>query len=487
MDRRTFLTASIASTTLLTAQQHTTAQTQASSPISTLGSPVGRIPTRSSSDITASSLSVGFETLDRHGFSPKKTYPYLAKLGVKWARCQTGWGRCETKRGQYNFSWLDEAVDALLAIGIQPWFNLGYGNRLYIPGATNEAAVGWTPVFDEAAMLAWLRYTTALTQHFSGRVKHYEIWNEPNHPGFWRPRIPKSSDYIKLVARTAPAIRTILPDAIIIGGVCAGLPLDFITHCFRDGLQEYIDVLSFHPYRERPEKKYSDEIARLHRLLAKYNTTCALWQGENGCPSVGGPGNDSAGALSDIVWDETRQAKWLLRRVLTDLKHELAMTSYFHTVDLVGYRGSTNYKGLLRAKDYTPKPAYFAYQHLCGLFDADTSVTENFSPLECTPVYSGSKNMDFEVQQVSFARKGKLLYGCWYPSDLQNPWTEGTVTLHIKVSDNARLSDPILLDPLSGDIFELNNVQISRDTVTVNALPLRDYPLLLSDRSLLDI
>ena len=96
---------------------------------------LGRVAPRSSLDVQGSRLSVGFETLDRAMFDPEPIYPHLAALGVKWARLQTGWGRTERERGVYDFDWLDSVVDALLGIGIQPFFNVGYGNQLYVPEA----------------------------------------------------------------------------------------------------------------------------------------------------------------------------------------------------------------------------------------------------------------------------------------------------------------------------------------------------------------
>ncbi|MBM3891175.1 MAG: hypothetical protein FJ388_18850, partial [Verrucomicrobia bacterium] len=120
--------------------------------------PIGKLKPRSSASIKASPLGVGYETLDRQHFDPVKTYQHAAQLGVKWARCQTGWARTEKTKGQYDFGWLDEVVNELLKIGIQPWFNLGYGNPLYTPKA-DETAVGWVPVFDEAAMDGWKNFT----------------------------------------------------------------------------------------------------------------------------------------------------------------------------------------------------------------------------------------------------------------------------------------------------------------------------------------
>ena len=82
---------------------------------------IGRVRPRPSKVIEASPLSVGFETLDRRMFHPERTYEHLAKLGVKWARVQTGWARTEAVKGTYDFAWLDGVVDSLRRIGIQPW------------------------------------------------------------------------------------------------------------------------------------------------------------------------------------------------------------------------------------------------------------------------------------------------------------------------------------------------------------------------------
>ena len=114
---------------------------------------IGRLKALTSSQIKGSNLSIGFETLDRMLFDPEKCYDKLAATGIKWARCQTGWNRCETVKGQYDFEWLDEVVDNLLERGIQPWFNVGFGNKIYMSDAQGEAAVGWVPIYYGDEML----------------------------------------------------------------------------------------------------------------------------------------------------------------------------------------------------------------------------------------------------------------------------------------------------------------------------------------------
>ena len=431
----------------------------------------GEIKPVRSSEIQASPLSVGFETLDRKHFDPARTYPHLAKLGAKWARCQTGWCRCEPERGKYDFRWLDDVVDGLLKIGVQPWFNLGYGNRLYTPEAEDEAAVGWAPVFDENPRKAWLRFTGHLAEHFKDRVRHWEIWNEPNIKTFWRPEKPDPVDYVRLVTITVPEIRKQIPQAVIIGGAFAGIPMSYIDGCLAAGLTDHVDKISYHPYRAVPEKNYASQIKALRGRVGKYNPRVKLWQGENGCPSKGGPG--SVGALSKLDWTEQRQAKWLLRRILTDLRLGVELTSYFHTVDLVGYRGATNYKGLLRGTEYTPKPAYFAYQCLCALFDSATKKTD------VRPEPAGP---DLErLQHAVFARRGKAMVAWWYPANLLKDWTPRRITVKIPLAEQAGLDAPVLIDPMSGRVFRFQAVRREQGSVTLADLPLLDYPLLVTD------
>jgi len=425
---------------------------------------MGEVKPRRGVDIAASPLSVGFETLDRGHFEPEKTWPYMAELGVKWARCQTGWARTERTRGEFDFAWLDEVVDPLRKMGIQPWFNLGYGNSLYTPGA-DKAAVGYVPLFSDDQVNAWLRYVGRIADHYRNRVRHWEIWNEPNITNFWKPRKPDPAEYVKLVRLTAAEIRQRIPDAVIIGGALAGIPMDYLRRCLDAGMGDHIDKLSYHPYRPVPEAGYDKEVAEMRRLLARCRRPVTLWQGENGCPSQQG----GAGALANLPWNETRQAKWLLRRILTDLRLEIELTSYFLIVDLVGYRGSTNHKGLLRGTTYTPKPAYKAYQTLCALFDADTKRADLKAHVH------GAEG----AHVADFVRNGLPLVAWWYPANLLEPWEPRRVDVSFAMPQKASVALAVI-DPLAGTIHRVEGAEIAGDTVTVRRMPLLDYPLLLS-------
>ncbi len=440
-----------------------------------------RLRTKASKEIQTSPISIGFETLDRKMFDPERTYPYLAQLGVKWARCQTGWARTEQRKGEYDFAWLDSVVDSLLKIGIQPWFNLGYGNTLYTPGPKHWSAVGWVPLNSDEARQAWVRFVDKLAERFRTRVKHWELWNEPNIAGFWQPSKPSPEGYMDLVRLTAPVIRARVPGSVLIGLALAGVSdLNYIEGCFELGLGKLVDKISYHPYRAIPEENYEADLKALRGIAHRYKPGMGLWQGENGAPST----NNSTGALRQYQWDEARQAKWLLRRLLTDIRLGVEVTSYFQTVDMVNYvwssgqSGQTNTKGVLRGHDYTPKASYYALQNLCALFDAATQPAEFLLRLS----RAEPKLELLAVQCGTFVRQGYAVCAFWYPADLQEGFAFRRARISVWTGKAAKLENPVLVDLLTGEVtLPAKKAQRAAGWDFEDVL-LKDYPMLITDR-----
>jgi hypothetical protein len=438
----------------------------------------GKLAPRASKAIAASPISIGFETLDRKSFDPERCYDLAGQLGVKWARVQTGWSRCETAPGVFDFSWLDDIVDRLRAQGIQPWFNLGYGNRLYIKEANSEFAVGWIPLYSEEAKTAWIRFVEKLADHFRTRVTHWELWNEPNIPNFWQPTKPNAEDYVRFVEMTAPLIRKRVPKSFLIGCGFSGTPFGFLETALQAGLAKHVDAVSFHPYRPTPEANYAGQVRALRGLLRRHKPSLALWQGENGAPSD----PNSSGALSQFAWTEPAQAKWLTRRLVTDLAYGIDVTSYFLIVDLVNYvalkaTGKTNFKGVLRGTDYTPKPSYAALQHVCRLFDAETK------PADFVVDFADPRAVG--LMSATFERKGRPLCVYWNPAALPEGAAPGEVDLQIWTGAAAAIERPVLVDLVSGAIYDAPAPKPGAMTAFAK-MPLADAPIVLTDRSVIE-
>ena len=130
---------------------------------------VGQIRPACAKEIGISRLGVGFEKLDRKAFDPRSAYDQVAELGVHYVRLQSGWQRTEREKGVYDFSWLDEIVDNIIARGQEPWIDLCYGNDLYNESARKYyGAVGCAPVSSEEEKQAWERYVEAVAGTAAG-------------------------------------------------------------------------------------------------------------------------------------------------------------------------------------------------------------------------------------------------------------------------------------------------------------------------------
>jgi hypothetical protein len=342
--------------------------------------------------------------------------------------------------------------------------------------------VGWVPLYTKEARTAWVRYIDRLALHFKGRIKYWEIWNEPNGGGFWHPGNPNPEDYTSLVKLTAPVIRRRVPSAMIVGGAFGGVPFDYCQRCLESGLAEHVDKISFHPYRARPEENYYTDVHALRGLVHRYKPSIELWQGEDGAPSTEG----CVGGISG-QWTEATQARWLLRRLLTDLGLGLELTSWMHIVDLQNYIWSagpthdTVCQGLLRGGSYTLKPSYYAYQNLCALFDSDTKLAPFL--LRFDQPTRGIEEM--AICSACFVRKDHPVYVYWYPSDLQERWSPGRVNITAWSGKDILLNNVVLVDLLTGEISRPSNVKKHGGCVSLEGMPLEDYPILITDETII--
>src|SRR5947209_2521019 len=116
----------------------------------------------------------------------------------------------------YNFSYVDQIYDGLLAHGVKPFVELGFMPKKL--AATPVLHAFWykpspAPPKDYAK---WDALITAFTQHLVERYGldevsqwYFEVWNEPNID-FWAGE-PKQATYFELYDHTARAVKAVSP------------------------------------------------------------------------------------------------------------------------------------------------------------------------------------------------------------------------------------------------------------------------------------
>ena len=440
-----------------------------------------------------SRLGIGFEKLDRAVFDPEGAYDKLAKVGVKWVRIQSGWQRTEREKGVYNWAWIDSIVDNLRSRGMRPWVCLCYGNDLYSEAAKEIfGAAGVPPIFTDEEKQAWHNYCAAFAKHFRGRVRYYEVWNEPDGQWCWKHGV-NATELGEFTVATAKAVREGDPDAYVIGGAVCLQPALYLDQAFATGMAEVCDAISYHEY-VYDESNVMQKTRVLRGLAQLHNPKLEIIQGESGTQSK----PDGHGALRVGAWTPEKQAKLLLRHLTTDLLAGVKFTSYFTTVDMVEALGVSiqasyqdfGYFGILAADfneegfatgNYEPKPSYYALQNLCSLLggklenvDLPVAILNDSAPLmgnAPSVTFRDAISGGFRLDNGAYA------FAYWKPAELMTTKFTGAITIQGAVPGPIRL-----VDPMDGAVYSIPDTILTRNAFngfTLKHLPCKDYPMFI--------
>ena len=134
------------------------------------------------------------------------------EAGIRHYRTDFGFGGIAEVKGKYDFSRYDQVVDKLTEAGIEVLPVLqGYDWEV----ARRRADA--VPLYKHPG--EWRNYVRAVAEHYKGRIRAYEIWNEQDG-GFWRPA-PNAAQYTELLKIAYREIKAVDPDAtVIVGGMC---------------------------------------------------------------------------------------------------------------------------------------------------------------------------------------------------------------------------------------------------------------------------
>lgn len=252
--------------------------------------------------------------------------------GVKWSREEFSWSRIETKPGEYNFDFYDVVVDTARRHGIRVYGLLAYWSR-------------WTEPYTEQGIDDFCKWARATVRHFKDRVKHWEIYNEPNI-FFWSgPR----ELYPVLMKKCYAAIKEEDPEAEVLAISTAGIDRAFIQRCL--DADAPFDILTIHPYRGwLLDAKFMRELENVADMVGGR----PVWITEMGWSTQIG------------ATDERTQAQLLARCYLSAVASGACQNVSWYDFRNDGtdpFYNEANF-GTLR-RDLTPKPSYRALATVC--------------------------------------------------------------------------------------------------------------------------
>jgi len=427
--------------------------------------------------------------------------------GIKFARIgqyenstdYTSWDWVEQKRGVLAVArGVDDYVDSLVDNGVTIELQLLYGNPMYtspadglsdsiLPAAPSAhppdrgvLSVFWAPTTD-LQIDAFLRYVKWTVQHFRGRIRYYELWNEPSEY-FWNPT-PSPRAYAELAKRVIATIHATDPNAKFVFGAF-GLtervfPREAIEAC---GCAQGIDVFSYHAYADfghnlnpegLDEPAHESESPKLLREAVRsipgIRPDIEFWNDEfNAPPSWEGI-------------DESVQAKYLTRGMVYDRAAGVRTFIWELVPGTDGNQGDDFgllHGMMLRPTDFTPRPGLQAVRNTAALFSEaklDPSIEVWTPDLSAT---IGGRVLSYAFRD----RRGKAIVA-WVVAARSVPGTEVSTTADLRIR-HTRITDPVLIDVVSGKLARVRWKVGTEDVL--ESVPFRDTVMAVADASYLD-
>lgn len=433
----------------------------------------------------------------------------LSDSGVKWARLgqyenssdKTSWDWVEQSPGVYSVRpEVDEAIRSLIDNGVSIELQLCYGNALYegdpatrpkhvdpAPPGIGDQDKPPHPIFDglktEDEIQAFLNYTRFMVNHYKGKIKNWEFWNEPNI-GYWQPnvesreqRAAKGREYGRALCPFADVVHELDPQSkVIFGGtseIDAAFVLAAISQC-----PSKIDVMAYHTYpgygkNTPPEEADALEDAGLFReavlRLPGVRKDIEFWENEwNSIPT----------------WknsNESVQARYVPRYLLEDLAQRVKP---FIWELIPGTDGNEQDQfGLLHGetfdqKAFQPREAYHAFEVTSALFgQTEVDPTADIL-LEPPEAYTQG-----QVRKYGYRDRdsGKRIYAVWLAlvSDPADNFVPAAVEIGLPRSG---IRNPILIDVRTGSVTLLTWVNGEKGTLKI---PLKDSVVAVTDSSYL--
>jgi len=303
-------------------------------------------------------FSNGYETLWLSDADLFADLDGMAATGARWLRVDFDWPSVQAGgRNAWNWSHIDRVVRAARTRGISilamPAYTPVWARR---PGTSDKK-----PPRNPADFARFVR--AAARRYRPLGVRYWEIWNEPNRSGFWRPR-PNVSAYARLFRRASRAIHNVDAGATVITGGLAPAanvagstisPSTFVVKMYRRGLKPYIDAVGVHPYTFPYAPRYAADWNPFYRLPAIYRIMRShgdrqkrIWATEVGW---------GTGSGSRAVSYET-QASYTRRVINAWLSYPFAAKLFWYSYRDLGTDGGDVWQnmGLVR-HDWSGKPS----------------------------------------------------------------------------------------------------------------------------------
>ncbi len=290
----------------------------------------------------------------------------------------------------YNFSYVDQIYDGLLANGIRPFVELSFMPKKMASNPDALHAFWYKPnVSPPKDYALWDAMITAFAKHLIDRYGiaevatwDFEVWNEPNID-FWV-GVPKQATYFKLYDHTALSLKKV-SQRLRVGGPSTAQAAwvgEFLRHCKEKGIP--VDFASTHVYGNDTADNVFKTNEKISREQMVYRSVKMVHEEILRSPFPKMPlifsEYNASYANEPDVTDSVYMGPWLANniRLCDGLTESMSYWTFSDVFEEQGVVKTPFYGGFgLRAEEQIPKPAFNAFAMLHRLGDRRIKVNSD--------------------------------------------------------------------------------------------------------------
>jgi hypothetical protein len=217
---------------------------------------------------------------------------HRAADGTAWPQVKFGswrlwdanvqWHQLQPSPSSWNFAKLDlyvalaeiNNVAILLPLGLTPAWASARPNE--------NSAYGNGHAAEPASMETWRIYVNTVAKRYKGKIREYQIWNEPNDKGFFS---GSTSKLVELTCEAYKILKSIDPAIIVVSPPYTGEQNIVKLEEFLDlGGVQCIDVVAYHLYvAESTPEAMQPVVVKIQQVMKRQKLIgIPLWNTESG-------------------------------------------------------------------------------------------------------------------------------------------------------------------------------------------------------------
>jgi hypothetical protein len=284
----------------------------------------------------------------------------------------------------------------------------------------------------------WRNYVLTVASRYKGRVRHYELWNEPNVNQFYSGSVEK---LVELNREAYRVLKEVDPSIVVVSSSLSRCceALKYLDKYFALGGGKWADVVGFHFYpAPKPPEAMIPLVWQVKELMVRYGVNKPLWNTETGWRILNHNQNIEADSWAGPALSDNESIAYLMRTFLLSWAAGIER--------LYWYAWGHNSMGMTEYGGRIPKPIATAFTDLQHWMVGAEMLT-------CEQVDNGT-------WIAAFSRSGKPFWIVWNP--------EGTVGYSPPAS--WRIAG---WSTLAGERFSID----AQGVVTIGPVPVRLDPI----------